>query len=69
MALKIENIAQEIKYAFKEKQLVHLQEIDMKAHERQMNIDEAKGKREDMKLQMKLLKEMKADHEQEEENN
>jgi len=32
-----------------------------------MNIDEAQGKREDMKLMMKLIKEMKADHEKEEE--
>jgi hypothetical protein len=31
-----------------------------------MNVDEAKGKREDLKLLMKTLKELKADHEKEE---
>ena len=65
-ALKSRNAFQEIKYSFKEKQLAHAQQMDMKAHERQMNIDEAKGKREELKLHMKLLKEMRADHEKEE---
>ena len=66
MALKTNNAAQELKYAFKEKQLMHNQDMDMKAHERQMTIDEANGKREDFKLQMEMLKELKADHEKEE---
>ena len=66
LAVKTKNASSEMKYAFKEKQLLHAQNMDMKAHARQMSIDEAKGKREEWKLLMKMLKELKADHEKEE---
>ena len=44
LAVKTRDIATEIKCAFKDKQLSHLKEMDVKAHERQMDIDEAKGR-------------------------
>jgi hypothetical protein len=67
LALQTRNSATQMKHAFKEKQLSHAKAMDLKAHERQMGIGEAKGKRELLKLQFGMLKELAANHEKEEE--
>jgi hypothetical protein len=67
LALQTRNNATQIKYAFKEKELSHAKAMDLKAHERQMSIDEGKEKRELLKLQFDMLKELTANHEKEEE--
>jgi hypothetical protein len=67
LALQTRNNATRIKCTFKEKQLSHAKAMDLKAHERQMSIGEAKDKRGLLKLQFGVLKELTANHEKEEE--
>jgi len=60
------NAATAAKYSFKEKELEHARAMDLRMADRQMSIDESKAKRDDLRLQFKLLKEMQADYEKNE---